>query len=881
MDSFGEPPIGPWPEESVVKSISTRFEEQVSANRHRVAVSTVGHTLSYGDLNEAANRLARAVLERVPGNETVGVLIGQGVSAIVAMLGVLKAAKILVPLDPRQPSARILQILGDSEARIVITDKQNLPLARTVLRSDLTLVNMDDLEAGVPSDDLGLSIAGKAPACLIYTSASTGSPKGVVQTNEGLLNRSESFANLLHVGPEDRLSLLPSLSVAQGVSGTLQALINGASIHPFDLRERGVAELGGWLREQAITVLTCTPSTFRHFAKTLTTGTAFPALRVIRLGSEQVLPNDFVLYRRYFHRRCLLVGTLGSTEAGPVATYIMDHDSGITNVVPAGYPVAGTIVRILDDDGRICSAGEPGEIVVHSNSLSLGYWRNPDRTAAVFVEIPGERGKRFCRTGDIGTLRPDGCLECLGRKNLRVKIRGVRVELEEIERTLATHPLVLEAAVVARPDKNRESLLAAYVVSRAERTPTVDELRSHLRCSLPEQMVPASFEFLASLPRTASGKIDRTSLFEGIASAVPSLSRPPRNSVEMCLTNLWEELLEQHPITITDDFFALGGHSLLAARLSASIERAFGVKLPLATFLTAATIERQAKLLRALSKQEEWPLLVPIRAGGSKPPLFCVHLADGNVLSYRDLARHLPSDQPLYGVQSRGLDGMGRMNTRIEDMARDYVALMRTVQPRGPYAISGWSFGGVVAFEMARQLANEGQTVELLALFDTRARRSEISVRRMSARATTYARWLLRGRGGLDYAGQKIHTARRVVGNMVWRRLILWYRRGGWLPRALRNVAQANKNARRDYIPRPYCGHVALFRATPEAGQRSEDQSNGWRELVTGQLEIYEVPGTHLTMVFEPHVEYLAAKLTRCLEWARKGTQVNGSGRAA
>ena len=559
----------------------------------------------------------------------------------------------------------------------------------------------------------------------------------------------------------------------------------------------------------------------------------------------------------------------------------MDRDSDITNVVPAGYPVPGAIVRILDEDGRICSAGESGEIVVHSNFLSRGYWRDPDRTAAVFVEIPGEAGKRFCRTGDIGMVRPDGCLECLGRKNLRVKIRGFRVELEEIERTLCSSPLVLEAAVVARSDKNGENLLAAFVVSRAERTPTVDELRSHLRCFLPEQMVPASFEFLASLPRTASGKIHRASLFEGIASAVPSLSRPPRNSFEMCLTNLWEELLEQHNISNTDDFFALGGHSLLAARLSASIERAFGVKLPLSTFLTAATIERQARLLRALGKQGEWPLLVPIRAGGSKPPLFCVHLADGNVLSYRDLARHLPSDQPLYGLQSRGLDGIGRMNTRIEDMAREYVAAIRNMQPRGPYAICGWSFGGIVAFEMARQLANEGQTVELLALFDTRARRSAISVRRMAARATTCARWLLWGRGGLDRAGQKLRTARRVLANMVWRRLILWYRAGGWLPRALRNVAQANKNARRDYVPRPYCGRVALFRAMPEVDQQSEDQSAGWREIVTGQLEIYQVPGTHLTMVFEPNVEPLAAKLTRCLDGARKGTQVNGDGRAA
>ena len=333
-------------------SISALFEDQVTANRDGLAVRAADQNLTYRQLNDAANRLARAVLATAPGSETVGVLIGHRASAIVAMLGILKAGKIFVPLDPRHPPSRTLQILDDSEAQVLVTDRHSLREAHAVLRAQLKLVNIDTLDSAVPSEDLGLSIAGEAPACLIYTSGSTGSPKGVVQTNKGLLNRSKAFANVLQVCPNDRLSLIATSSVAQGVSGALQALINGASVHQFDLRERGVAELGAWLTAQAITVLTCTPSTFRHFAKTLRTQDEFPSLRVIRLGSEQVLPLDFELYRRFFHRRCVLVGTLGSTEAGPVATCVMDHDSEMTNVVPAGYPVAGTTVKILHDDGR-------------------------------------------------------------------------------------------------------------------------------------------------------------------------------------------------------------------------------------------------------------------------------------------------------------------------------------------------------------------------------------------------------------------------------------------------------------------------------------------------------------------------------------------------
>ena len=862
-------------------SLLALFEHQVTTNLGRVAIGCINHCLTYQELNVAANRLARTILAAGPVAQTVGIVFGHGTSAIVAMLAVLKAGKICVPLDPCQPASRTAQILRDCEAQVLVTDHQNMDAANRFGRPDLQVVNIAALDTTLQSDNLGLSIAGETPACLIYTSGSTGSPKGVVQTHAGLLNRSRAFADVLQVRPEDRLSLLATSSVAQGVSGALQALIHGASVHPFDLRERGVAELGPWLTEKAITVLTCTPSTFRHFAKTLTAKDAFPALRVIRLGSEQVLLHDVELYRRHFHRRCTLVGTLGSTEAGPVATHAIDHDSPITNVIPAGYPVAGTTVRILDDDGRTCSAGESGEIVVHNDFLSLCYWRDPERTAATFVEIPGEPGKRFCRTGDIGTMRSNGCLEYLGRKNLRVKIRGFRIELEEIERSLCTHPLVLEAAVVARPDKNGENRLTAYVVSPADQIPTLDGLRAHLRCSLPEPMVPALIEFRASLPRTAGGKIHRMALVDSVRLPVANEGRPPRTSVEMTLVNLWEELLEQRPIGVTDDFFALGGHSLLAARLSASIAQVFGVKLPLATFLTAATIERQAELLCKQHRRGEWPLLVPIRASGTKPPLFCVHLGDGNVLSYRDLARYLPSDQPLYGLQSRGLDGIGRISTRIEEMARDYVDEIRRIQPRGPYALCGWSFGGMVAFEMASQLSDEGEMVEMLALFDTRARRSQLSARKMAGRATMDLNSFLHGHGGLAYAGRKIRTAKRIVENIIWRMLLLWYRRGGWLPRALRNITQANKNARRDYILRPYGGRVTLFRAAQTDGRKPRDRAVGWDQFVTGELEIHDVPGTHLSMVFEPHAQALAAKLTQCLEQARKVSLASGGDKAA
>ena len=541
----------------------------------------------------------------------------------------------------------------------------------------------------------------------------------------------------------------------------------------------------------------------------------------------------------------------------------------------------GSSVKILDEDGSTCPPGEPGEIVVHNNFLCQGYWRDPVRTAGAFIDVPSEHGKRYYRTGDIGKMRADGCLEYVGRRNLRVKIRGFRVEVEEVERPLCGHPSVLDAAVVVEPDNAGDARLAAFVVSRTGRSLPTDDLCAYIGARLPPQMVPASFEFLTSLPRTASGKLHRTALPRETPPLAPQVGRAPHDAVEMCITHLWEDLLQQHPIGVTEDFFALGGHSLLAARLSASIERTFGIKLPLATFFTAATIERQADLLRERSIRKQWPLLVPIRSGGAKPPLFCVHLLDGNILGYRDLVRHLPPDRPLYGLQSRGLDGTSPLHTRIEDMARDYVAAMRKVRPVGPYAICGWSFAGIVALEMARQLEEQGQVVTLLAMLDTPARahrnmRGSRFVQRLS-RVRVHAKALLTKRNRLVYLRKKLRIVRRSLEAPLWGLLMQWYHRGGWLPRPLRNIKYANRHARRHYVLRPYSGRVALFRVHPQPGQHIHDPLLGWGSLATGHLELHEVPGAHSTMVFEPHVRQLAHELTRCLEEAWNGVDATGN----
>jgi thioesterase domain-containing protein/acyl carrier protein len=441
-----------------------------------------------------------------------------------------------------------------------------------------------------------------------------------------------------------------------------------------------------------------------------------------------------------------------------------------------------------------------------------------------------------------------------------------------------THPLVADAAVVEQRGDGGDSRLRAYIVTRTSSSTAADDLRTHLRHSVPDYMVPASFEIVEALPRTASGKVNRPVL-EACAEAPEAAATAAAQRLdptETRLTQIWEDLLGRRPLPAAADFFDSGGDSLLAARLSVAIERAFGVRLPLSTFVAARTVRAQAQVLRTAGRQTEWPSLIPLRSTGSRPPIFFFHLIDGDVLGYRDLARHLPADQPVYGLQSRGLDGISRINTRIEDMAHDYVREIRARFPTGPYALCGWSYGGRVAFEVARQLEQEGQHVALLALLDSRLPLPQDRTLRMHLegqvhRKFAHLRALVRGPARLAYAGAIVRRRWESASQCVGRMLVLWQRRGGWLPRSLRSVVRANRCARHDYVPTPYGGRITLFKATDRWDAALGDPFGRWTALAGGGISIHEVPGTHGSMIREPLVRTLAEGLAQCLDaaWAR------------
>ncbi len=568
----------------VEQSIPRRFERQAERYPERRAIKVGTQALSYAGLNRLANRIARAIQAEGGGpDEPVALLLGHGASLIAALLGTLKAGRIYLPLDPSYPAGRNAYILEDAGAALIVTDDRHLAMAARLNAAGLPVLNLDGLDSTLADTNLDLAVRPDTPAYILYTSGSTGRPKGVVQSHRNVLWDIREYTNTLRISRDERMTLLYSCSVNGSVRGIFGALLNGAALYPLDIKEQGVSGLADLLITEEITFYHSVPSVFRHFVGSLNGTENFRKLRLIRFGGERVLAQDVESYRKHFSDECLLYTGMGATETGHVRHYLIDKSTAITgSVVPTGYAVEGKEVLLLDDDGREVPAGHAGEIVVRSRYLALGYWGHPELTQRSFQSDPGGGPDRIFRTGDLGRLHPDGCLQHLGRKDFQVKVRGYRIEVAEVETTLLGLPGVREVVVVAREWMPGEHRLVAYLVGQPALAPTAGELRVLLQDRLPTYMVPAVFMWLDVLPLLPNGKLDRRTLPEP-DWANPARDRPfvaPRTSHEERVAAIWAQVLGIEAIGVNDRFLELGGNSLLATRVMARLWSSLEVRLP-------------------------------------------------------------------------------------------------------------------------------------------------------------------------------------------------------------------------------------------------------------------------------------------------------------
>lgn len=423
-DAGAPPPFTEFPRSALEEPIGALFERQVARHAGRPAVSSGGRVLTYAELDRSANRLARAILaRRGTGLEPIALLLAHDAPVLAAILAVLKAGKIYVALDAHHATPRLAAILADSEAPLIVCDAANHDRARALIPPRGALLDVTSLDDAAPDGPLGLSISARTPASICYTSGSTGRPKGVVWDHRGIVHRVMLFVQSARIGPDDRVALLQSVAVGAAYRRIFGALLTGAAVHPFDLRGEGADALAPWLVRERITVCSFAASVFRHFATGLEGAGLFPALRWLWLGSEAVLKSDVELYRAHFSPACVFASGLSTSEAGSLREFIIDETTPLDGaVVPVGYPQPDKEILPLGEDGHAVEAGEVGEIAVRSEYLALGYWRRPDLDRTVFLPDPMGGPARIYRTGDLGRMRPDGCLVHLGRKDARAKL---------------------------------------------------------------------------------------------------------------------------------------------------------------------------------------------------------------------------------------------------------------------------------------------------------------------------------------------------------------------------------------------------------------------------------------------------------------------------
>lgn len=829
---------------------------------------------SYAELDDRANRVASALRSLGVGLETVvGVFLQRSLEVLPALIGIFKTGAAYLPIDSSLPIERVQYLLKDARASVVITED-----ALVLDETSNVALNQDGLhvlyigDALAHPSNLGAEIppaGGDNLAYVIYTSGSTGEPKGVEIEHASLTNFLCAMQDDLAFSAGDVMVALSSPSFDISLFELLLPLVSGGTvvIAPYSAATNA-EDLQILLERHNVTVMLATPSTWQLLVDSGWSGNS--RMRAIT-GGEAISPS---LARKLLSRVGSVWNHYGPTETTVAATTY--RVSGDEQRIPIGGNIRGLKLFVLDDEQHPVAIGAVGELYIGGIGVARGYRNRPRLSAERFVSVTYQDGasERVYRTGDFVRQLNGGVLEFVGRVDNQTKLRGFRIELEEIEATLAQHKAVKECLVVAREMSDHDKRLVAFITTPDRQEGLVAGLREFLRSKLPPYMIPSAFVFLDAMPLTVNRKIDRHSL-ETMPMAQWNLPAEPAANVSdpviAELMHIWRDVLGLAVNSQYDNFFDVGGHSLLAARLAGQVHAKFGTKLPLAVLLGAPTIAELARVIQDKGWKPSWSPLVVLREGGRKNPLFCVHAIGGNVLEFRQLAANMSEDQPVYGVQARGLNRQELPPQTIQEMAADYVAQIRSVQPEGSYFLAGHSAGGVVAFEMARQLRQIGKEVELLALLDCRLSHMKSAVRtgqkrhRFKTREESLPKdfWT---DSNLSIR-EKFSLFREAVGSIfLFRRvmfkvkLYLLLRRLGIPTGPLRSVAAAFAFAIANYQPEPYSGNVAVYRSE-ESDDVADDPSLGWQAYLTGRAVLQKIPGGHADMLRIPNVRILCEDL--------------------
>ena len=834
------------------------FEARARAVPEATAVEMGAERWSYGELDARSEAIATRLCALGIGETSrVALAIERSPQQLAALFGILKAGAAYVPIDSKLPRERKAWMVTDARVDAIVVRGE----APDWLPSDIATLDVRSNERSMfPTEARHTrKPPAESPAYLLYTSGSTGRPKGVLVSHRNLVNHTTAMARRFALTPSDRVLQFATISFDAAAEEIFPTLMVGGTLvlrGEEDLSHEALAKL-------APTVLDL-PTAYWHawIGEMLDRDARVPeSLRLVILGGEEARYDRFAQWMKLGGASVHFINTYGPTEATISATaFTLAPGTTLEQpVIPIGRPIENVTTYVLDEHRAPVPIGVPGELWIGGEGVALGYFDRPELTRERFVPNPFGPGRLY-RTGDLVRWSAGGQLEFLGRVDSQIKIRGYRIELGEIESALRAEGTVRDAVVIAR-EVAGDRRLAAYVVpnerpaDRGARTALATTLRACLASKLPSYLVPPDIVVLDALPMTTSQKVDRRALPPPEPADVePSEASSPRDALELRLVAIWEELLGRAPIGIRESFFDLGGHSLLAVRLMARLRAELGRDLPLATLFELGTVERLAQLLRATRYEPVVGTLVAIQPNGSRPPLFCVHPAGGNVLCFAALARALGRDQPLYGLQSAGLAVGGKPDETVEAMAERYVRALRERQPRGPYHLLGYSAGGTIAYAMATKLRTSGEAIASLTLLDAPAP-SRLAEESSESPIADFARehGLALDDAELGVLGEDAALARvlrcALDANVVppdvdlptLRRLLL--------------VMTSNVRAACTYLAERCTDvPVTLLRA---GEARDVDAAFGWKGIVD-KMEIHWIGGDHASILAQPLVARVA-----------------------
>jgi amino acid adenylation domain-containing protein len=854
-------------------SLAELFDAQLQRNPDAVAVIEGVRRLTYAELSGRANQLARALHSRgVKPGDFVAIALERSLELVIAELGISVAGAAYVPLDAVLPGHRQALMLGDCQAKQIVT-RRAVALPAEVEQSSAQRLDIDGPTVARQSQEaLAAQANGGSPSYLMYTSGSTGLPKGVVVAQRGVtrLVLNNGFAELRAT---DRVAFASNPAFDASTFEMWSALLNGGAVVVITQEVLfDVVRLAAELKKHAVNVLFLTVGLFNQYATAL--GKVIPSLRYLITGGDALDARVMARVLRENPPK-YLINAYGPTETAVMAsTHLIEHVADAARSIPLGRPIGNTRIYVLDERRRPVPVGVKGELYVGGPGVALGYLNRPELTSERFVKDPFVPGGKLYKTGDVGLWLADGTIEFCGRNDSQVKVRGFRIELGEIEARLSALVGIREVTVQVREDEPGNKRLVLYYTGREF---TAEELRAHALAGLPEYMVPAAFVKLETLPLTPSGKLDRRALPAPEATAYATRSyQAPQGEIEQKAAEIWGQLLQVERVGRYDNFFELGGHSLLAVQVVSRMQQALKREVPLRTLIACPALHAFAAAIALPEAPRQSSNLVVIRGEGSKAPLFFVHAGGGEVSFVHELAKHLDADQPVYGLAASGFSKNEVALSSLEEIAANYVAAIRTVAPRGPYRLAGYSAGGTIAYAMAKLLLEAGESIGFLGLVDTHADLSGAGVRQLTQaiegqtgalRDATALRFMFEGSLPKKLAEQVKQASR--AGEFA--AMITLLRRAKAVPGELDQPALERmvrvftglSVAVVAYRPVSLPIAATLFRSSD---RKSPDSTLGWGALLGERLNLLETGGEHDRMMESPHVNRLGRALQQALD---------------